>query len=171
MIGSMIADSAAMGVSYAERLLKDVSASQFGRFAEVGGQVIQSNHPAFVIGHLSIYPSRVVAELGGDAAGIAPSTHYETLFSPSATCVDDPDGTVYPSMEELTEKFYAAHRAAIATLRASDDSLFAAENPLERMRGKFATVGSMHAFYMGGHVMMHLGQFSAWRRAAGLSPA
>lgn len=167
----MIADSAAMGVGYGERLLKDVTVSQFGRFAEVGGQVIQSNHPAFVIGHLSIYPSRVVSELGGDATSIAPSSHYEKLFSPSATCVDDPDGTIYPSMEELTEKFYAAHHAAIEILRVSDDSLFAAENPLERMRGKFATVGSMHAFYMGGHVMMHMGQFSAWRRAAGMPPA
>lgn len=171
MIGSMIADSAAMGVAYAERLLKDVSASQFSRFAEVGGKMIHSNHPAFVIGHLSIYPSRVVTDLGGDATAIAPSSHYETLFSASATCVDDPDGTVYPSMEELTEKFYTAHQAAIESLRASDDSLFVAENPLERMRGKFATVGSIHAFYMGGHVMMHLGQFSAWRRAMGMAPA
>lgn len=171
MIGSMIADSAAMGVAYAERLLKNVPAAQFGRFAEIGGQTIHSNHPAFVIGHLSIYPSRVVSELGGDAAAIAPSSHYETLFSPAATCVDDPDGTLYPSMDELTKKFYANHKAAIEILRASDDSLFAVENPSERMREKFATLGSMHAFYMGGHMMMHMGQFSAWRRAAGMPAA
>ncbi len=171
MIGSMIADSAAMGVAYAERLLAGIPASQFGRFAEVEGHVIRSNHPAFIIGHLSLYPSRVVTELGGDAGATAPTSGYESLFSAAATCVDDPDASVYPAMEELTEKFYAAHATAIQTLRASDDALFTAENPNERMREKFATIGSMHAFYLGGHVMMHMGQLSAWRRAAGMEAA
>ncbi|TWU16483.1 DinB family protein [Allorhodopirellula heiligendammensis] len=171
MIGSMIADSATMGMGYAERLLQGIPASQFGRFAEVNGQTIHSNHPAFIIGHLSLYPSRVVAELGGNAEAINPSSQYESLFSPSASCVDDPDATIYPAMDEITEKFFTAQRAAIETLRASDDSLFPAETPLERMRAKFPTIGSLHAFYLGGHVMMHLGQLSAWRRAMGMDPA
>ncbi len=171
MIGSMIADSAAMGVAYAERLLKGIPAAQFARFAEVNGKVIRSNHPAFIIGHLSLYPSRVITELGGDAGAVAPSSQYDSLFSAAATCVDDTDGSVYPAMDEITEKFFAAQQAAIETLRATDDAVFTAENPLERMRDKFPTIGSMHAFYMGGHVMMHMGQLSAWRRAAGMEAA
>ncbi len=171
MIGSMIAESAKMSVGYAERLLKDLPESQFARFAEVGGQAIESNHPAFILGHLSLYPSRVVSELGGDATAIKPSSKFEALFSPSATCLDDPDGTLYPPMNEITEKFFAAHNAAIETLLASDDALFTAENPNERMRTRFSTLGAMHAFYLGGHMMIHMGQFSAWRRALGLGAA
>lgn len=171
MIGSIIADSAKLSVGYVERLLKDVAPEQFGRFAVVGGQTIESNHPAFILGHLSLYPSRVVRELGGDASAITPTSKYDALFSPAAKCVDDPDGTLYPSMEELTSTFFAAHRAAIEALLVSDDVLFATENSNERMREKFATVGAMHAFYMGGHMMLHVGQFSAWRRAMGLGAA
>jgi hypothetical protein len=35
----------------------------------------------------------------------------------------------------------------------------------------FPTIGSMQAFYVGGHMTFHLGQVSAWRRMQGLGPA
>ena len=168
MIGSMIADSAKLCLGYAEKLVAGIPADKFARFADIGGQTIESNHPAFVLGHLSIYPSRIVTDLGGDASAVAPSEKYEALFSPSATCLDDPDGKLYPAMEEIKEKFFAAHQAAIEALLAAEDDEFAAENPNEAMRAKFGTKGSMHAFYLGGHVMIHMGQISAWRRATGL---
>ncbi|MEP0426137.1 DinB family protein [Rhodopirellula bahusiensis] len=171
MIGQMIADSARLCVGYADRMVSGVSSEQFARFATVGGQVVKSNHPAFILGHLSLYPSRVVSELGGDASSIAPTEKYEALFSPQATCLDDPDGNLYPAMEEIVSKFTSAHAAAIETLLAADDSTFAAVNTNERMKSKFGTIGSMHAFYLGGHMMIHMGQFSAWRRAIGLGAA
>lgn len=168
MIGSMIADSAKLSLGYAEKLVAGIPADKFARFADLGGQTIESNHPAFVLGHLSIYPSRIVADLGGDASSIAPSEKYEALFSPSATCLDDPGAKLYPAMDDIKEKFFAAHQAAIEALLAAEDGKFAAENPNEQMRAKFGTKGSMHAFYLGGHVMIHMGQISAWRRAMGL---
>lgn len=171
MIGSMIADSAKLSVGYVKHLLKGVDPVHFGRFAVAGGQTIQSNHPAFILGHLNLYPSVVVSELGGDASSIAPSSEDEALFSPAAKCLDDPDGTLYPSMDEITSNFFATHQVAIDVLLASGDELFAAENPDQRLREKFATLGSLHAFYMGGHMMLHIGQFSAWRRAMGLVAA
>ena len=171
MIGSMIADSAKLSVGYAERLIKDVQPKQFARFAEIEGKTIESNHPAFVLGHLSIYPCRIVEDLGGDASAIKPSEKYEALFSPSAKCMDDPDGNLYPPMNDVTKKFFAAHQAAIEAVLAADDSAFGVENPNENMRGKFATKGAMHAFYLGGHVMIHMGQISAWRRVVGLGQA
>jgi hypothetical protein len=39
------------------------------------------------------------------------------------------------------------------------------------MTERFPTLGSVHAFYCGGHIMMHLGQMSAWRRMMGLGSA
>jgi hypothetical protein len=164
----MIADSAKLCLGYAEKLTTGIPADKFARFAEVGGQTIESNHPAFVLGHLSIYPSRVITELGGDDSVVTPSDKYEALFSPSATCLDDPEGKLYPAMDEIKEKFFAAHHAAIEILLTADDAAFTVENPNEKMRDKFATKGSMHAFYLGGHLMIHMGQISAWRRAMGL---
>lgn len=168
-IGSMIADSAKIGLGYAERLLVGIETSQFGSFARAGDRIIESNHPAFIYGHLSLYPSRIVSELGGDATSILPSSKYEELFSPKATCVDDPENVIYPGKDELVEVFFSAHNKAVETLLNANDDLFAVENPNEAMRSKFATKGAMHAFYVGGHLMMHIGQLSAWRRAVGLA--
>jgi hypothetical protein len=39
------------------------------------------------------------------------------------------------------------------------------------MKTLFPTVGAMLAFYMDGHVLMHMGQVSAWRRMQGMPPA
>lgn len=171
MIGAMIADSARLSVGYARRLLADVPGAQFARFADVDGKPVVSNHPAFILGHLSIYPCRIVRELGGDASAIEPSARYEELFSPKASCQDDPDGSLYPPMEELTERFFTAHDAAVDAVLAATETMFAQENPNEKMRSRFGTMGSMHAFYMGGHIMIHMGQLSAWRRMMGLPPA
>jgi hypothetical protein len=39
------------------------------------------------------------------------------------------------------------------------------------MKQLFPTLGSVQTFYCGGHMMMHLGQMSAWRRMEGLGSA
>ncbi len=170
--GNCIADSLQLSLEYAERLLKDIPAESFGRFATVGGEVVNSNHPAFILGHLSLYPIRIVEQLGHDPAEAAFPQSYEGLFSPSAKCQDDPDGTLYPSMEELKEHFFKNYRAALEKLQSADDEIFLKENPSEgRLKELFPSIGSMHAFYVGGHVMVHLGQLSAWRRMQGMEPA
>lgn len=170
-IGPMIAASAKLGLGYATRLMADIDASQFSSFARVGDQIVPSNHPAFVCGHLSIYPARIVKELGGDASAIEPSAEWLELFSPSATCVDDPNGTSHPGKAELVSVMTQNYEAAIAALEAASDDAFAPPNANEKMRSKFPTIGAMHAFYVGGHFMVHMGQVSAWRRMIGLPPA
>lgn len=170
-IGPMIAASARLGLSYAERLLKDVTPSQFARFAEVGGTKIHSNHPAFIYGHLSLYAPRIVEQLGGDAGGLSPSARFLELFSKDAQCVDDPEGTIYPAMDEIVSALTKGYSAAVKSLEQASDAIFHEPNPNQAMREKFPTVGAMHAFYVGGHFMLHMGQMSAWRRAVGLGAA
>lgn len=167
--GLCIADSLKLCLSYAERLRKGISADQFARLANVGGTVVNSNHPAFIYGHLALYGPRVAAELGAEAANIPES--FEPVFSHTVTCVDDPDGTVYPSMDEVTSVFFEGYQKALAALETASDEQFAAANPTESMIPKFPTIGSMHAFYVGGHMMIHMGQLSAWRRMMGMEPA
>ena len=170
-IGNVIAASTRLGIGYADRLLTGVSAEQFARFATVGDAVIESNHPCFILGHLSLYAPRIVAELGGDTSSIQPSEAFVTAFSKDAQCADDPDGSLYPGMDEVVTAFRNGHEKALGIVEQTSDELFHSENPNEAMRGKFSTVGAMHAFYLGGHFMIHMGQFSAWRRMMGMGAA
>lgn len=167
--GLCIADSLKLCLGYAERLLKDIPAEQFGRLANVGGTVINSNHPAFIYGHLALYGPRIADELGKEATSIPDS--FESVFSHTVTCVDDPDGTIYPAMDEVTSVFFDGYKNALSALESATDEQLAVTNPNEAMIPKFPTMGSMHTFYVGGHMMIHMGQLSAWRRMMGMPPA
>jgi hypothetical protein len=169
-LGNVVADSLHVSLGYAERLLKDVSADRFARFAAPGGVVVESNHPAFVYGHLSLYAPKVLRQIGHPAPAVP--DHFEIRFSKDATCVDDVDGDLYPARDEIVEFFLEGHRMVIGALRSTPDDVFQQPNPAEgRMRDLFPTIGAVQAFYCGGHMMMHLGQVSAWRRMEGLGAA
>ena len=58
-IGNSIADSLQLSLNYADRLLKELPADRFARFASVGGTTVESNHPAFILGHLALYGPRL----------------------------------------------------------------------------------------------------------------
>ena len=168
-IGNMIAASCSLGITYADRLLTEVTAAQFARFAQPGGQVVTSNHPAFIFGHLSLYPGKIFDQLGGKATAVSPPESFQCLFSKEATCQDDPDATMYPAMDVIVDKFYAGYRAAVEILSDTDDATFLQVNPVEGpLRELFPTIGAMHAFYVSGHMMTHLGQMSVWRRMMGM---
>jgi hypothetical protein len=169
-LGNVIADSLQLSLGYAERLLKDVPAARAARFAAPGGTVVESNHPAFIYGHLSLYAPKILRQIGHPALAVPEG--YDLRFSKDATCVDDVDGDLYPPFDEVVAFFVEGHRMTTAALRSTPDATFAQANPAEgRMRDLFPTIGSVQAFYCGGHMMMHLGQMSAWRRMEGLGAA
>jgi hypothetical protein len=171
-IGSIIAPGAKLGLMYAERLLSEVTDTNHARFARPGGVVIKSNHPAFILGHLSLYPARASQYLHLPTTETAFPPSYEVLFKFGVECQDDPDGTIYPPTAELKRQFFDSYRAAIAAIESAPDEAFDAPNPAEgRLRELFPTIGTALNFYMIGHVQVHLGQFSAWRRMMGMSSA
>ncbi|MEI6256365.1 MAG: DinB family protein [Planctomycetota bacterium] len=169
-LGNIIADTLNLSVGYAERLLKEVPAERFARFARPGGMVVDSNHPAFIYGHLSLYAPKVLQQIGHPCPAIPP--HFDDCFSKDASCRDDEDGDLYPSMDEITVFFFESQRMLVGALRATPNATFEQPNPAEgRMKDLFPTLGSVQTFYCGGHLMMHLGQMSAWRRMEGLGTA
>lgn len=169
-LGNVIADSLGLSLGYADRLLEGISAARFPRFATVGGQVVESNHPAFVYGHLSLYAPKILHQIGAPAPQIPEG--FELRFSKTAQCVDDPDLDLYPAMDEIVTFFHEGHRMVTGALRSTPDDVLQRPNPAEgRMKELFPTIGSVQAFYCGGHMMMHLGQVSAWRRMEGHGPA
>jgi hypothetical protein len=171
-IGGMLADAGTVGMRYARRLLDSIPADRFARMSAPGGQLVQANHPAFNIGHLTLYPVKVTGLLVCAAAAASPPEHYTPLFSKDAQCADDADGSLYPAKEELLQVFQTTYEAAFAALRECDDQLLLAPNPVDTpMKNVCPTLGSMLAFYVTGHVTMHLGQISTWRRMEGLPSA
>jgi hypothetical protein len=169
-LGNIIGDSLELCLGYSERLLKDVPAEKFARYAVVNGQVIESNHPAFAFGHLCLYGPRIFSQFG-QAGPVAPD-EFEAVFSKDAKCMDDPNANIYPAMTAVTKVYFDGYNAALKLLRSLPDSEFQVANPVGgRMTDLFPTLGSLHSFYCGGHMMMHLGQVSAWRRMMGLGAA
>lgn len=169
-LGNVIADSLVLSLGYAERLLADVPADRFARFATPGGVEVASNHPAFLYGHLSLYAPRVLLQIGHPAPAVPEG--FALAFAKDAVCRDDADGDLYPSMDEVLAFFWEGYRMATAALRTASTEILAQPNPAEgRMRELFPTIGSVQTFYCGGHIMMHMGQMSAWRRMEGMGAA
>jgi hypothetical protein len=169
-LGNVIADSLQQSLRYGERLLKNVTAVRAARFAAPGGVVVESNHPAFIYGHLSLYAPKILRLIGHPAPPVPDG--FELAFSKDAACVDDVDGDLYPALDDIVAFFLEGHRMTIGALRSTPDAVFDQPNPAEgRMQELFPTIGSVQAFYCGGHMMMHLGQMSGWRRMEGLGPA
>ncbi len=171
LLAETIVHGARRTLGYAERMLKDVRPEQFARKAAPGGTPVDSNHPAFVYGHLALYPARIIALTGGDPASVAVSPAWEPLFKNGAACLDDPAGTIYPLMTEIAASFMSGYEAAIAAVRRTGDDRFALAMPDERMREFLPTAGAGCLFLLNNHVMVHLGQISAWRRMMGLGAA
>lgn len=171
-IGELTAAVGAMSLAYAERLVKDVRPQDFARFARPGGVEVRSNHPAFVLGHLALYPAKVLQHLGQPAGAATCPPAWEALFRNGVECHDDAAGTRYPPADEITARFFVGGRAALDALRHASDAALTAPNPAEgRMRELFPMLGAMLAFYVTSHVQMHLGQVSAWRRMMGMPAA
>lgn len=170
--GELIAAGAAVGKLYSERLLIDVTSETYARLARPGGETIRSNHPAFILGHLSLYPSRVMTQLGEELGETAAPEGWQAMFEPGAVCRDDPDGSIYPPLEALKSRYYASYAAAKDAIAQCDDGRLQDEHDIDGpLRELFPRIGMALNFYLVGHVQVHLGQLSAWRRAMGLPPA
>ncbi|MBA4028572.1 MAG: hypothetical protein C0475_05475 [Planctomyces sp.] len=170
-IGSIIATTLKRTLGYSDGLYKDIKAGDAARFARPGGQLVVSNHPSFVLGHLCLYPSRCLELTGhpGHASYVYPG--FDELFKPGVECKDDASGAVYPAYAELLQRYKSAHGALLEALPAVADEVMGRPNPNEANRERFPTVGALVSFLATGHMMMHLGQVSAWRRMMGMPAA
>lgn len=156
---------------YAEKLLVGVESGVAARLPRINGQVIQTNHPTFVFGHLSLYPAKVLQAIGRDPTPAAVPPEWEQVFKAGAPCLDDPQGTIYPPLGDIASRYFTATDAAIAATAEVADALLLEQTPDEKARAFMPTTGARLNFYLNNHVVMHLGQVSAWRRMMGLGSA
>ncbi len=149
-------------VDYAQSLVKDVPE---GRFAHMPHPTM--NHPAFCLGHLSLYPDQILRliarkDLVADRAG------YGKLFQAGASCVEQ-DGR-YPPKHEIVNYYLKRHQVVGEALADVPDEQFRMGSPFkDKRKDYFPTIGAVVNYYLNNHHMQHLGQISAWRRAVGLS--
>jgi hypothetical protein len=123
------------------------------------------NHPAWILGHLAYSTER-----GRSLLGLEPEfpAEWTTMFGfgskPSPARAD------YPSRDELiqaVERGFERLRDQVAS--ATPEQLGQpSTNP--RMKEHLPTVKDGLAFLLTGHLGVHLGQFSTWRRMIGLPP-
>jgi hypothetical protein len=154
----------ARSVGFAEKLLTDIPADKFAWCAVKG-----ASHPAFVVGHLCLYPNRVFTLIGRTDL-VVDRPGWPELFQAGAPCLDD--ASKYPSKAELIQVFNDGWNKVLETLPTVADGVLARDNPIEgRFREIFPKVGTAVMFLCTSHMMMHLGQISTWRRAIGLGSA
>lgn len=154
-----------LGIS--EMLLKDIPDDRFARLPEGKDGPINTNHPAFALGHLSLYPPRLIALTRGEEAPEFEPT-FNAVFAAGVECKDDPDGSIYPSRADVVDRFNTGYKALMEALRAMPDDMVGQPITDERWRERFPTVGAALSFVSAVHISYHLGQLSAWRRAEGL---
>lgn len=173
LIAPAILPAGRLAMHYGTEMIKGVDPKQFARLAPgEGGKRVKSNHPAWVYGHLSNYPGRALELLGHPDAKKHVDERYQALFKNGTECLDDPEGTIYPPMQEIMKRWESGYKALFAILEQTPDEVYQRENPAEgRFKEVMPTLGAVAGFIAGAHQMSHLGQVSAWRRFMGLPPA
>jgi hypothetical protein len=161
----VLAPLARFSLSYAEMLLKDVRSTDFAKKPKG----VDTNHGAFIYGHLALYPERLF-DLVGQGALAKPDQKFMDLFAAGKPCLDDPLGTTYPAMEIIVARFRTRYEAVIPVLAETPDEVYHRPNPNERMKDRFPTIAIACNFLVSGHILVHLGQMSAWRRCMDLGP-
>jgi hypothetical protein len=158
----------------ADALLNGIAESDFGHKPRYEGGILDMNHPAFIFGHLSIYPGIVLdlfgAEFQETVAMVKPPDSFLTLFSKGALCIDDPEMKIYPQPKLIIDSFQRGYDTLARVVADVPQAILAEKTPGERV-ARFPTKGSFLAHLMTGHLGIHLGQLSAWRRAMRLPPA
>ena len=154
-----------MLLGYTERLTADLTDDQLDQ--RPAGNVTP---PVWLLGHMAIAAPYALNLLGrGDRGDYVPPSWAEN-FGPGTVPLDYADGFEPPAKAELLAAIREGHARVEAALDEADlDSLNLHEpNPVEFLRGPFPTKRDFLAHLLSTHDAIHLGQLSAWRRAAGL---
>jgi hypothetical protein len=123
------------------------------------------NHPAWILGHLAYSADGAVGLLGGEKS-ISPE--WLELFKPGSalrTARGD-----YAAKADLLQAVDDHFQKARTLAAAASAERLAAPNAHPRMEEALPTIQDAAAFLLTGHLGVHLGQLSAWRRMTGLAP-
>lgn len=147
-------------VGYCRMLLKDIADERMAEQPLPG-----VNHPAWILGHLAFSADGAIARLGG-----------EKLLPPEWTSLFGPGSKVssvrsdYPATDELVRAVEQGFEKARQLAQSATPEQLAAPTVNPAMKGALPTARDGVAFLLTGHLGVHLGQLSSWRRMIGLAP-
>lgn len=144
---------------YARKLVANIPEEKFAHQPAPG-----SNHPAWILAHLSGYHDTLVKLIRGEPFDDPKGHRFGMQSKPEAGLA------VYGSKASLVAEYERGHAAVADALMAMDPARFEAATPLERWKPMMPKVGHVLAYVMLVHVSTHLGQLSAWRRVQGMPP-
>lgn len=157
-IDKTVLHSYRFGIGFLKQLCQGIGDDQLTHQPKPG-----MNHPVWIVGHL-VDTMGSVAQMAG-ASYKAPDGYAE-LFGIKSKPVGD--ATVYPALPELLAELDKAVAAVEPGLNNVGAEALAAQTPDEGFRQMMPTVGDGLTFLLTGHIWMHVGQLSAWRRACGM---
>ncbi len=120
-----------------------------------------TNHIAWQLGHLIVATQHMIAELGQPAPKLPDG--FAEAYTAETAALDD--GTRFASKAKYLELADQMKAAAIRAIQATPDSVLDQPGP-ESMRAYAPTMGAVLAL-LGGHWLMHIGQFVPIRRRLG----
>jgi len=144
---------------YALALLDDLTDEQM--LLRPGGNM---NHPAWILGHMSLYYPIVPALLQGESFD-DPADHDLFGFRGRGP---QPDLELYGSKAAQIERMTTGHELVAQALLAAAATDFERPPSLPRWAAMYPTVEFMLPDLLLLHENIHIGQLSIWRRAAGL---
>ncbi|MEZ6244311.1 MAG: hypothetical protein R3B57_14865 [Phycisphaerales bacterium] len=153
-------------------LARDIPIENFARLPMGEGGPIFMNHPAFVYGHLSLYPARVLKMAGLNPQLAAVPYWYEEVFGSGTICRDDPFAEIYPDKNEIMGQFDRSLGVTADLVRQLPDEIMEETHTMSPEFGSMLlSLGAAAEYLLNNHPMFHLGQVSAWRRCMGLEAA
>ena len=147
-------------LAYALALTDDLTDAQM--VLRPGGNM---NHPAWILGHVSLYHPATIALLAGKPFD---DPKNDELFG-FAGKGPQPDIAKYGSKEKIISRFKAGHEQVAQALLNAPAEAFNRPPSLERWAASYPTVDFILPDLLLHHESLHIGQISIWRRAAGLA--
>lgn len=152
--------SNAMLLGYADQLVADLGDADFVQQPLPG-----TNHPAWILCHLAMAGDGAIGLLGGEK--ILPA-EFATKYGRDSKISGDRND--YPSRDEILKSFRDTYAKARELAASPDPERLSRPNPNARLRPNLPTIRDMCGFLLTGHLGVHLGQLSAWRRMRGMPP-
>jgi hypothetical protein len=147
-------------MQYCKTLVGDIPDEQMAEQPHAG-----VNHPAWILGHLTWTADNLVGMLGGPKTLPA---EWVSLFAreskPSAS------RGAYPSKDELLQAMQERYKFLRQRVAAASPEQLAQPTTDPRMKDALPTWRELLTLVMIGHVGIHLGQLSTWRRLIGRAP-
>ena len=157
---SHVQRAASLNRDYLHGLIADIEPAEMTHQPAAG-----MNHPAWILAHLAATAGELVSLLGGQSP--VPGD-WSGRYGHGSKLSDNPDD--YPDRQTLVKTYDAAHEAMLTAIGAATGEVLQRPTPIEDLRQMLPTLGDAVVFMATAHEATHLGQLSAWRRAAGRAP-